>query len=362
MASMVNQHTAVLCGLFLAYATAGAGQRLSINLTRGTEQTLWHEQEKQNNRPIIGILSQPGPPAPKNYSYIAASYIKFVEASGARVIPLQYDLPAEEFKRRFQIINGVLIPGGGQVLSPNHPFYDAVALLVDLGKAANDAGDYFPIHGTCLGFEALAVVAANNASVLTNFDALDNASPLYLTEHAEHSRLFGSMPDHIVHRLQQQPYAMENHQYGLSWRSYQENPGLREFYNILSLSADRQGNVYVSTLESPQYPITATQFHPEKNTFEWSAANHLHIPHSAAAVEVQRAFADFFISEARKNFHSPANEVEEDDLLIYNNQLIFTGRHEQPEEETSFDECYIFANAQPAVSRQSLRPTEAPSQ
>ena len=31
MASMVNQHTAVLCGLFLAYATAGAGQRSVVS-------------------------------------------------------------------------------------------------------------------------------------------------------------------------------------------------------------------------------------------------------------------------------------------------------------------------------------------
>lgn len=31
-----------------------------------------------------------------------------------------------------------------------------------------------------------------------------------------------------------------------------------------------------------QYPVTATQWHPEKNTFEW--ATHLHLPHSFEAV------------------------------------------------------------------------------
>lgn len=31
-----------------------------------------------------------------------------------------------------------------------------------------------------------------------------------------------------------------------------------------------------------QYPVTATQWHPEKNVFEW--ATHLHVPHSFEAV------------------------------------------------------------------------------
>lgn len=56
--------------------------------------TLIISVECLNDRPIIGILSQetfsvnkyfPG----ENYeSYIAASYVKFIESAGARVIPV----------------------------------------------------------------------------------------------------------------------------------------------------------------------------------------------------------------------------------------------------------------------------------
>ncbi len=49
-------------------------------------------------------------------------------------------------RRRFKLINGVLIPGGGQVLSPGHPFYDASDHLLSLALDANDAGDYFPVR------------------------------------------------------------------------------------------------------------------------------------------------------------------------------------------------------------------------
>lgn len=56
---------------------------------------------KLNFRPVIGILSHPGDGASgrlnnaSSASYIAASYVKFVESAGARVIPLIYNEPLE---------------------------------------------------------------------------------------------------------------------------------------------------------------------------------------------------------------------------------------------------------------------------
>ena len=42
-----------------------------------------------NNRPIIGILNQNFDD--NKHTYIAASYVKWIESSGARVVPLFYD-------------------------------------------------------------------------------------------------------------------------------------------------------------------------------------------------------------------------------------------------------------------------------
>lgn len=56
---------------------------------------------KLNFRPVIGILTHPGDGASgrlsnhTNASYIAASYVKFVESAGARVIPIIYNEPLE---------------------------------------------------------------------------------------------------------------------------------------------------------------------------------------------------------------------------------------------------------------------------
>ena len=68
------------------------------------------------------------------------------QMGGARAVPIPYDAPPEEVRRLFAAINGVIIPGGGQDLSPHHPFYDTTALLLQLTMAANDHGDFFPVR------------------------------------------------------------------------------------------------------------------------------------------------------------------------------------------------------------------------
>lgn len=37
---------------------------------------------------------------------------------------------------------------------------------------------------------------------------------------------------------------------GVRWRSYGENPHLKDFFNVLSLSADRDQGIYISTIEA----------------------------------------------------------------------------------------------------------------
>lgn len=66
------------------------------------------------HRPRCAV-PQPGDPAPEGQSYIAASYIKFLESAGARAVPILYDAPPEEVERIFRSVNGFLIPGGAQV-------------------------------------------------------------------------------------------------------------------------------------------------------------------------------------------------------------------------------------------------------
>lgn len=65
-----------------------------------------------NSQPLIGILSQPLYHSLPNVSFIAASYVQFVEAAGARAVPIVYNSPKEEIVQRFNEVSGIIFPGG----------------------------------------------------------------------------------------------------------------------------------------------------------------------------------------------------------------------------------------------------------
>lgn len=63
-------------------------------------------------RPVIGIMSQELSQtfekmyAPEFDSYIAASYVKFLESSGSRVVPIQIGKPKEYYEKLMSQLNG----------------------------------------------------------------------------------------------------------------------------------------------------------------------------------------------------------------------------------------------------------------
>ncbi len=69
---------------------------------------------------MIGIVSQPIPwdnlKDTGNYSYIATSYVRTLESSGARVVSINYKLDFEAIKDLMNQLNGILFTGGKATL------------------------------------------------------------------------------------------------------------------------------------------------------------------------------------------------------------------------------------------------------
>ena len=71
--------------------------------------------------PIIGIYTQTHTDtATSKSSYIAASYVKFIEMSGAQVVPIYSFADTTEVLALLKKINGVLFPGGGMEFNMNN--------------------------------------------------------------------------------------------------------------------------------------------------------------------------------------------------------------------------------------------------
>eukprot|EP00258_Populus_trichocarpa_P033445 XP_024449464.1 gamma-glutamyl hydrolase 2 isoform X2 [Populus trichocarpa] len=261
-----------------------------------------------NYRPVIGILSHPGDGASgrlnnaTNASYIAASYVKFVESAGARIIPLIYNEPREILFEKLNLVNGVLFTGG----------WAKTGLYFDTAKA----------------------IFKDN-QILETYNATDQASTLQFMENISiEGTVFQRFPPVLLKKLSTDCLVMQNHHYGISPQRFQGNEHLSSFFEILTNSADEDNQVYVSTVQARNYPVTAFQWHPEKNAFEWGLSM---IPHSEDAIQVTQHVANFFVSEARKSLNRPpARKVL--DNLIYNYSPTYCGKAGK-----GYDEVYIFA-------------------
>ncbi|CEM04335.1 unnamed protein product [Vitrella brassicaformis CCMP3155] len=341
-------------------------------------------------RPIIGIVTQPSnglrdrlrrrgedaTVAGEDVSTIAASYVRFVESGGARVVPVRYDASEDEWEYLFNSINGILFPGGAMFLEGGSPYMRAHEFFVRRAMKAFDQGDYFPVWGTCLGFEAIVDVISGDYSLIRQSHFNDSNHPSNLSFDRTHkpiqcSRMFRPLMAHphadcrhesgpvgamngrhdvsapdpglwsflsptILQVLENAKVVYYNHERGINLTTWESTPSLMEFFDVLSTSRDKNGVDFVSTIESRRYPIYGVQWHPEKNAFEWSPW--LDIPHSSDAVRVTQYLALFLANEARKSSHTFPSRKAEFASLIYHFPSIMTA---DAEHKYTFEQLYL---------------------
>ncbi|XP_059139703.1 gamma-glutamyl hydrolase A-like isoform X2 [Physella acuta] len=274
---------------------------------------------KENNRPIIGILTEPTDTFEFGQEYIQTSYVGYLEMAGARVVPVRGKQPQEYYQQLFKNINGVFFPGGGADID-NGPYAQSGRYFYDMAIEANDKGDYFPIWGTCLGLELLTVLTANK-NYLQHTDSENLTLPLIFQKDFKNSRLFTNMPDELIKILASQSITQNNHQFSLLLADYFKLSELHNFYRLMSTSIGRDKQEFVSTFEAYKYPFYGVQWHPEKNIFIW--ANNQVIDHSFDAVKITQYFADFFVNEARKSSHVYDSSDAEAHAVIENGMRVF---------------------------------------
>uniref|UniRef100_A0A671P4H9 folate gamma-glutamyl hydrolase n=1 Tax=Sinocyclocheilus anshuiensis TaxID=1608454 RepID=A0A671P4H9_9TELE len=263
-------------------------------------------------------------PTPHRNSYIAASYVKFLESAGAHVVINKSD---DEYRRLFKSINRVLFPGGG-VSIESSGYSKAAGIFYRLALEANSNGDYFPIWGTCLGFELLTLLTSGKL-LLSHTNTSGIALPLNFTDGK-------AMPKWslvlYLKSLSRNSALVQN--FSHYEPNFTKSETLKSFYRVLSTNTDGQ-NEFVSTMEAYNFPIYATQWHPEKNAFEWTRP---YIPHMPSLdLHVLTFLLIYFVAfTARKSFHSFPSTEEEEKALIYNYKPEYTGT------QSAFEQKYFF--------------------
>ncbi|KAK2837793.1 hypothetical protein Q5P01_015005 [Channa striata] len=292
-------------------------------------------QEAVNDRPVIGILTQlvsDEVMKPFGRTYIPSSYVKYLESGGSRVMPIRLTLTTAEYESIFKKINGLILIGGVADLEKSD-FAKVAKIFYRLAMTANDAGDFFPIWGTCMGMQLLTVLVAGE-NLLERTTAENIAMPLNLTTESRSSRMLKDFPEELMKALTHEPLTGNFHHYGVAVKTFQENEKLHNFFSVLSTNVAENGVHFVSTIEGKQYPFYGVQWHPEVNRFQWDRTRNF--PHSRHAVQLSSLLAEFFVNEGRKSLHQFENPEEEASSLIYKYTPVYAGNF------TAYQQIYFF--------------------
>ena len=236
------------------------------------------------------ITSPTTPTRDKNVNGVAQSqrgscfhslYVQWLESAGARVVPIPYDVSETELDHLLQSVNGVLFTGGEVELhNLTSPYMNTARQIVERsvalakeqklpqqsqsrGVGANDEQDNddndgtrlgqesLPIWGTCMGFQTLIVLAANDPSILTEgvFDSEGLALPLNVSAEGRRSRLWKGLRPHVQETLSTKNVTCNLHHDGVFAADFAKSSAVTAEYELVSTNVDRRQQRFVSTME-----------------------------------------------------------------------------------------------------------------
>jgi len=192
-----------------------------------------------------------------------SAYVKYIESSGARVVPIIYGESKEIVMDKVSKLNGILFPGGaGDYIEIGKMIFEEV-------KRRNDAGQFYPLWGTCLGFERLAIYSADQPDkALENIVAEHVSLPIKFTKDPLTTRMYEGLGP-MAWEFERKNMTYNAHMFGVSPAKMQSDKGLNSFWDITSLSYTEDGSPFIASFEAKHYPIFGTQYHPEKPSSLW---------------------------------------------------------------------------------------------
>lgn len=226
----------------------------------------------------VGIVTMPT----GSKEWITENNVRWFTERGIDIVPIPYRTKRPEIYMRK--VHGLYLQGG--------PGYDlrymaTIKKIFELAIQANRRSEYFPIWGTCHGFQSLLIAAGNmnlDGSQLDGFDSNNfYKTHLNITVAAKKtSKLLRSFSDDFLDYITHDDPILFLNQRGLTPRHFYANRLLPSVFQLVATAHDRNGKSECAIIEGRQYPFYGTQFHSE-------------------SLPILEPFREFFIEALMKN-------------------------------------------------------------
>lgn len=292
--------------------------------------------------PILGLvlLHARSDKFPPNTNFVLKAYSKWLEQVNIRWIPMFLDEPESETQRKLALIDGLFLTGGSEPLWNNlagstlesellsfsktqepSAYMRYISRLVKAAVAFNDSGRFFPIWGTCLGFESLLLVLSDfQVELSTGLADINKMHSVSFDRRKQSvfSEVFGEAD---FRQFDSEQLLYFYHDFGFLYDQTVNHPFVRENIDVLAKATTLNGTDIVAAYQHKKYPFAAIQYHPEKNQFVF--ADHMpkidsdkltdvgrgHARVAAALFSVSRFLIDF---ETFEQMRTGMNQIFDD--------------------------------------------------
>jgi len=312
------------------------------------------QAQVDNRIPVIAVISQPAttyntkfPDAGNNWSEVVGSYVDWVQQTGAEVALIPFDMPWEVLTQVLAMTNGMVLPGGAAELvefekkNATTDYQNRIHDIIGWAKKQNSGKGYYPVWGTCLGFEELVIhFNENSGHALQNgFDDKAKYHEVDLKPEFWKSKFFGhlSVSEDLIKGVFNKPIAYYYHSEGIAVDHFQATPALSKHLTLLGSSKTDASREFGAIFESKDFPMYFVQFHPEKHQFEKREA-YKPMDRSQNTIKVMSSFIFKLVDLARKN-------AKPLDMIPSNIQGYFP-YYKQPiwSPSKAFERIYMFKN------------------
>lgn len=330
---------------------------------------------------VIGILSIPTEINETGAtSFIPQSYVKWAELHGARIMPIQYDLPIPMINYLLGQIHGLLLIGGDlddTVVSKESQIRYLSSLRHIFNKITdyNLNGNHYPIFSICLNHEILPILGLNNDVIsnvreynhLTHINFVNKSSLNFIPFNKKNKdENLCKHPMSYFTKQQQNFFQKNDVVYFAHNYSFLNNSEFQtKFGSFITVTAEGhiKNKKTVSMYQFTSFPYFGTQFHIEKPLYEWREEG---VPHSDEAILLSKTMSKMFMEECKKNYNvntTIANTTsDKNNLLIENYDLLSrdnTNKILNPHFRSSANRdclgsCYIFGRTDLLKSEQRI--------